>query len=187
MRAARESCRYCQEVKECPPGVCLLVDPKPKRETTVNLQALYAILAETTAEFRKGPEVQHRDVGPLHVTEIHEAPHVDAMPAGLETVDVFFFLVGVRKTEAEKRRDELIELLEAYPEPDRLAAGPSYIEIGGTIGDQGAALRLFGLGQVLGLWKIITPTELGVTGERAREMAGMGYVMITGYRSGTSA
>ena len=53
--------------------------------------------------------------------------------------------------------------------------------IGGYIGDQGAAFQLMALGQVLGLWEVITPSSLGLTGERASMAAGAGYLMISGY------
>ena len=44
-------------------------------------------------------------------------------------------------------------------------AGPSYIELGAWIGDQGLALALMGLGSALGIWGIITPQTLGIEGE----------------------
>ena len=50
------------------------------------------------------------------------------------------------------------------------------------IGDQGAAFELFALGKVLGIWDIITPEKLGATGDMARQMAGAGFIMCTGYR-----
>lgn len=61
---------------------------------------------------------------------------------------------------------------------DRLKVGPSYIELGAWIGDQGLALSLMGLGKILGLWEVITPADLGVTGEKASEMMGLGFVLI---------
>lgn len=103
-------------------------------------------------------------------------------PEGLEMVDVEFMVVGVDKAKAETRRAELRAILDAWPQPERLAGGPSYIEVGGVIGDQGAAFLLFALGKVLGLWGLITPASMGITGPDAREMAGAGFVMITGYR-----
>ena len=79
--------------------------------------------------------------------------------------------------------DELIAILKTYPQPERLAGGPSYIEVGGEIGDQGAAFQLFALGKVLGLWDIITPEKLGITGPEANQMAGMGFVMMSGFKA----
>jgi hypothetical protein len=57
-------------------------------------------------------------------------------------------------------------------------AGPSYIAVGAWIGDQGQALLLFGLGEILRLWKVITPELLGFTGAVADDLAGNGMVMV---------
>lgn len=93
-------------------------------------------------------------------------------------------VIGVDRAKAESYREPLIGLLNAYPDPAQLAGGPSYIHVGGVIGDQGAAFCLFALGQVLGLWTVITPATMGFTGAEARDMAGAGFVMISGYRPG---
>ena len=149
---------------------------------TVNLDKLYEILRETTIQLRKGEEIEERQIGNLHVTEVYAMPHEEEADNGLVKVDCQFIVVGVDKTKAEKSRDELIAILKTYPDPDRLAGGPSYIEVGGEIDDQGAALQLFALGQVLGLWRIITPKTLGIIGVQAEQMAGMGFVMISGFK-----
>lgn len=55
----------------------------------------------------------------------------------------------------------------------------SYLELGGWIGDQGAAMLYMGLGHILGLFDLLTPkTIMGLDGALAMEMAGMGYVSI---------
>lgn len=61
---------------------------------------------------------------------------------------------------------------------ERLLAGPSYIELGAWIGDQGLALALMGLGSALDIWGIITPQTLGIEGEEAKQMMGMGFIMV---------
>ena len=173
---------------------------RPQPGTTDNAQpswdldALYRILGETTVQLRKGavfegsPElVAQAQAGADELTgggvlEIYMMPPVSAAPDTLERVDVEFMVIGVDKARAEIRRAELTALLNAYPEPDQLAGGPSYIAVGATIGDQGAAFQLFALGKALGLWDVITPAKLGFSGAEARQMAGMGWVMITGYR-----
>src|SRR6202012_2479706 len=86
------------------------------------------------------------------------------------------------KARAESHRAELVELLNNYPQAERIAQGPSYIEVGAEIGDQGAAFQLFAMGKVLGLWDVITPEKMGFTGPEADSMAGNGFVMMTGYR-----
>lgn len=151
----------------------------------MNLDRLHEILRRTTRQLRKGDGVETRNSGGVEVAEIYLMPHADiAAEAGFEAVDLEFIVVGVDRAAAEPLKDELVALLESYPEADRLAAGPSYIEVGGELGDQGAALQLFALGKVLGLWDVITPARLGVTGVDARQLAGRGYIMITGFRRG---
>jgi len=59
---------------------------------------------------------------------------------------------------------------------ERLQGGPSYIELGAWIGDQGRAIKLIGLGGALGLWDVITPQTLGVTGDEAGKLMGMGML-----------
>lgn len=100
--------------------------------------------------------------------------------APVHSVDVHFFWVSKR---GEPTAQELRVLLEAeYPDVARLRGGPSYIEIGGVIGDQGLALRLIGLGELVGLWKAITPKTIGAEGEQAAQMAGSGFVMAGGMK-----
>jgi hypothetical protein len=147
----------------------------------MNLDKLYEILRLTTVPLRKGAEIEERESGGIKVIEIYAMPHESESPT-LEKVDLVFLVIGVCKAVAESHKDDLIAILNQWPQPERLASGPSYIEVGGVIGDQGAAFQLFALGQVLGLWKVITPASMGMTGEDARRAAGRGFVMITGYR-----
>lgn len=101
-------------------------------------------------------------------------------PAPAHSVDVHFFWVSAI---GDPTKEDLLRLLEAhYPEMERLRKGPSYIEIGGALGDQGLALRLIGLGQLVGLWTAITPKTLRLTGEAADELAGRGFVMAGGMK-----
>lgn len=163
----------------------------------MDLSKLYGILAETTIQLRKGevlegspnlveaaksddPEALRKAGG--GVLEIYAMPAVAEAPADLEMVDVHFVKIGVDKAKAEARRSDLLALLDDYPDPERLAGGPSYIEVGAAIGDQGAAFQLFALGKALGIWDVITPEMLGATGDQARQMAGSGFIMCTGYR-----
>ena len=140
---------------------------------------LYEILRKTCSQLRKGEVVEHSP----GVTEVYMMPKEDD-PAFAEQVKVnmHFITVAVNKTVAEAERDSLIELLNNWPEPEMLAGGPSYIAVGGVIGDQGAAFELFALGKVLGIWDIITPEVFGIKGEQADQMAGAGYIMCTGYK-----
>ena len=147
----------------------------------MDTKRLYEIIRETTVQLRKGEAVKEHQVGDVHVTEVFAMPHESQVKENVEKVDCHFIVVGVDKTKAEQHRSELIEILKTYPDPDRLAGGPSYIEVGGVIGDQGAAFQLFAIGQVLGFWKVITPETLGFNSEVGSKMAGNGYVMISGF------
>jgi hypothetical protein len=162
----------------------------------MNLKRLYEILGETTAQLRKG-EVIHGT--PELVDAIKAGKEADKLPGGVvtfdmmpheseavpeaEKVDCHFLTIGVDKAAAERHRAELIELLKEYPDPEQLAGGPSYISVGATIGDQGAAFQLFALGKVLKLWDVITPKKLGLEGPMADQAAGSGFVMCTGWRA----
>lgn len=159
----------------------------------MDTKTLYKILAETTVQLRKGevfegtPELvaqarsgakELKGGGVLHV---YAMPSVSEAPDTLVKIDVEFMVIGVDKEKAEAAKADLIKILKTYPQPEQLAAGPSYIAVGAEIGDQGAAFQLFALGAVLGLWEIITPKTLGLEGAEAREAAGHGFVMITGW------
>lgn len=150
----------------------------------MDMKRLYEILHETTQQYRKGDAFQVTRSGPIDVLEVFDMPHEGGAPEDLEMVDVHFMTIGVDKAKAEARKDELIALLRDYPAPLELSVGPSYIAVGATIGDQGAAFCLFALGKALGLWEIITPELLGLTGEEAHEAAGRGFIMMSGWRPG---
>lgn len=155
-------------------------------------QKLLEILADTCGQFRKGPERTDTALGlgggrTLAVTEIYDMPPSSEIPDECEIVDMHFVAVAVNKAKAEKRRGELIALLNDYPEPGQLAGGPSYIGVGGVIGDQGLAFELFALGKVLGIWDVITPATFRMTGAEADRAAGAGYIMCTGYRQKAAA
>lgn len=95
--------------------------------------------------------------------------------APVHSVNVHFFWVSAKN----KPNGEQLSLLlkQEYPDLKRLSGGPSYIELGGVLGDQGIALRLIGLGELVGLWKAITPATLHLEGEAAAQLAGSGFVM----------
>lgn len=152
------------------------------------------LLEATTTIFRKTEEVHQDASGAVHVwsgtSHESEAPPDDE---DRRLVDVHFFVVSVDMREAEHRRDELIAILNEWP-PDpayqpenRLAVGPSYIELGaqvGTMMGQQDALRLMALGHALGIWQLITPQTFlpNIGQEEADQLAGRGFVMISGYR-----
>jgi hypothetical protein len=100
-------------------------------------------------------------------------------PAPAHSVDVHFYWVSAKDNPT---KEELLPLLKEYPDQERLAGGPSYVEMGGMLGSQDLALRLIGLGALVGVWEAITPERLGITGAAAQKAAGYGYVMCSGLR-----
>lgn len=146
------------------------------------MEQLETILAETTQTFRKGSQYTLEGAGDLLVAHEFNYPHVDdADEQKLTLIDTHFVIIGVDVNRAEARRADLLTWLRNYPEPERLAAGISYIEVGGVIGSQGMAFALFALGEALGLWRVVTPERLGITGPQADLLAGKGMVMMTGW------
>lgn len=107
----------------------------------------------------------------------------DPSAAQLEQVDCQFVVVGVNRQQAELHRQEFIEFLESYPDPKRLSDGPTYKHLATIVGDDMTALRVFGLGQTLGLWDVVLPGQLGVDPELADEAADLGMIVTTGYQS----
>lgn len=97
----------------------------------------------------------------------------DREPTG-HSVSVVLFWVSARN---EPKAAELLALLRRhYPDVARLQKGLSYIEIGGVLGGQDAAMRLLGLGELVGLWSVITPATIGFGEEQAMELAESGLV-----------
>ena len=146
----------------------------------MDINKVNQILVNTTQLFRKGEPVVKSNNGGIRVVEIWAMPHQSEASADLEQVDCHFMIIGVNKAKAEEVRDELVLLLYDYP-GSRLAEGLSFIEVGGMLGDQEMAFRLFALGKVLGFWEIITPEFLGVIGSDADELAGSGMIFTSGY------
>lgn len=153
----------------------------------MNTDRLIQILRDTTVQLRKGEAIVESGNEVLHVTEIYAMPHVSEA-VNLEKVDCHFVVIGVDKKKALGYKQEVIQILSDWPGEawgvaiPKLQDGPSYIHAGGVIGDQGLALQLFGLGQVLDIWQIMTPEKFGFSGEQADQMAGSGFVMIDGFK-----
>lgn len=107
-------------------------------------------------------------------------------PAGCEVVDTVFFKVGFDKAKAESHAEELSRIVMESEHAEMWLAGPSYIHVGGWVGDQRDALILIALGQVAGLWQCTTPRDGGLTDdEQVRELAGAGFVYATEFKPKT--
>jgi len=164
----------------------------------MDIERLRQILSETTILLRKGDAVvsdnpklieaiKSGDPDALDnagggVADIYCMPHVNDARTELVRVDCHFIFVGVDKIKSDQYKNEIIGILKTYPQPERLAAGISYIEIGGVLGSQDMAMSLMALGEVLGLWKVISPAFFNMTGPDADRVAGCGFVMTTGFK-----
>lgn len=129
----------------------------------MNFDRLYKILGETVIFVQKGVTQDNQD-------------------SDLAVVNLHFHDAIVSKGKLEEYATELRQIISQWSFRSTLARGPSFIEVGAELGDQGAALQLFAAGQVLGLWKVITPEFLGFEGAEAKNMAGRGMVMISGLK-----
>jgi hypothetical protein len=144
-------------------------------------ERLYEILNQCTVQVRVGDVVKHEKVGALDVTTFDAMPSEADLVDNLKVIDMILLKVGVDPVRAAAVKDEFVGLIE--PLRPMLESGPSYIAIGGELGDQGAAFQFMALGEVLGLWKVVTPRTLGMADDAAaKNAAGIGYVMISGYR-----
>lgn len=158
---------------------------KPGSGRNLNaISALARFVASATQQFRKGPEIVEHDAGSMHVVEVFDMPHEDEAPT--VTVDVGFLTIGFTEHAADKTG--FIGLLKAaLNEPgefhtftvDEFKGGPSYITTGAWIGDQGLALCLYALLEHYELAEVVTPAKIGITGDRARELMGSGFVMFS--------
>jgi hypothetical protein len=148
---------------------------------TTQMHDLQDYVARSTCVYRKGDVVKTEGA----VTTIDAFP---ALPEGLDTaVDCHFVHVSFTEALAELSHREFYDLILSAKEGvfqlmnlSDWAKGPSYIAIGAWIGDQTVALQFMACVHAHGLGNIITPGRLGISGAMADQMAGSGYVMLTG-------
>lgn len=151
----------------------------------MDTKILYKIIKDSTRVFRKGELVEERSEGNLKITEVFGYPHTSEAPRGdnFDVVDMIFVDVVVDKAKAKKHREALIKVLNGYPQPDRLAGGPSYIELAPNFElEQEGALRVMALGKALGMWDILSGKTMGMSDDEAKRMAGTGFLNISGYK-----
>ncbi len=101
-------------------------------------------------------------------------------------VDVFFFRVKLARELTAEEIEELKNLLGSYKgdfaDVDLFDNEEhSYLEVGAWIGDQGMALRLLALGELLKFWRVMQPRMLPIPEELAKRMAGQGMVSLLPY------
>jgi len=124
-----------------------------------------------------------------YIMEVTRCFQSAAPPDSPALIDVHFFQVAIDERLDHDRFNDLLEAAMDSPgefntiNTARMATGPSYIELGAWIGDQGLALRTMAAGQAVGRWDVITPARLGITDEQlAADMAGRGLVMVSGLK-----
>lgn len=146
------------------------------------------LLEATTFVYRKTPAVVEKTAGAVRVTEVWvDTPEISGdnapSPDTHDLVDVHFFVVAINRQAAKDARDDFVALMDELGLPEGSAGAITYIALGGLVGDQGAAMQLMALGQVLGAWEVLTPERIlpGIDPERASEIAGNGGVLTTGY------
>jgi hypothetical protein len=150
------------------------------------MRELIAYIDAATQVFRRGEVVTKSQAGPLTVVSIEDYP---AKPIDRELVDVHFFSVGFTEAAPTWSHRRFFDYLVNNPigeftnmVREQWEGGPSYITVGGWIGSQELALRLFALGQAHQIWTVVTPERLGFTGADADRMAGNGLVMSAGFK-----
>lgn len=110
--------------------------------------------------------------------DVKEGPEIN--PA--HSADMMFFKVHAAPGADKARLEELVHS-SVYADVNVMDGNEhSYLELGGWIGDQGLALQLMGLGNLLGLWDLLTPRtmlgDLGLPEASLMAMAGQGLLTI---------
>lgn len=142
-------------------------------EKTYNL---VTIINECTKTFRKGTEFTTDESGAVHVWLMD---HFSTADERFKLVDLHFHYVGVDETMAKFYRVEFIQAVVPLFGELINKREVGYIELGAIIGSQDAAFLVFAVGEVLGLWQILSPSRMGFTGEIGDQLAGQGYITIT--------
>lgn len=146
------------------------------------VRLLAKIVREHTVVYRKGDIVKTNVVNGMRVVSIDAFPEA---PYHGTLVDLHFVEVGFTEASADKQGflDALTAAIPTDGEFTNLSlrdfeGGPSYITIGGWIGDQTLALQFMALCQFNEIGEVITPATLGIEGEQADLLAGRGMVMM---------
>lgn len=153
--------------------------------TITDIHALAHHVEVATVVYRKGEVIRVQQEGPVTVVTVDAFP---TRPELAKTIDCHFVSVGFTEEAASLSHrefyDSVLACCEGTFQQMRLsdwATGPSYIAIGAWIGDQTLALAFMALGELHGLWHVITPATLHVTDPgKANALAGIGYVMVSG-------
>lgn len=150
------------------------------------IKELAALVRQSTIVFRKGDVITVEEKGDLRVISIDNFPPI---PSHGEWIDCHFVGVGFTEMAADKEQFAGI-LSKALDSPgcygpmpaETLEGGPSYINVGGWIGDQTLAFQLMALMEHYGMGEVVTPAKLHITGEQADQLAGGGMIYIAKFK-----
>ncbi len=118
-----------------------------------------------------------------------DSPAKKFQPDG-HTADVQFFKVALKNSmstdvDRETIKKNFIQLIKnhkgIYKDIDLFDGNEyNFVDIGAWVGNQGIALELMGMGELLGMWKVVTPDRLAPEfSEETRYMlARAGYISI---------
>lgn len=100
----------------------------------------------------------------------------DKQPQG-HTVNLTFFKVSLK---GDPKPEEFKALVEKVVPNVFDGEEHNYMNLGGELGDQGAALILIGMGKLLGVWEALTPDTIMsfLPQETKMKMAGQGMVSL---------
>jgi hypothetical protein len=143
--------------------------------TLSDIQRLNKIIAQTTACITKDAK---------EMTENELGGRTNQMLEAFSPFDVHFFIVQVLRDKADQSKQEIIKILQGNLESEyakfEYGAEVGYIHMGAVLGSQESALRLFGLGEYLGLWTVLHPKRMlpFLSDEEANNIAGIGMVTV---------
>ncbi|MDA2921889.1 hypothetical protein MYX07_01340, partial [Patescibacteria group bacterium AH-259-L07] len=163
----------------------------------MELKRLYEILSEITETARPGEDAGNKKRSSLEkqkdlMLKAHglkkvrgkfiqrpAKPDVFEVEEGVIRVDCHYHIIDVDKAKAEKYYDKIITAIRTHIPQEDFDPDLDYKVAGKKIGGTSPAFRLFAVGHVLGLWRIVTPKTLGITNpQEADQMADAGLIMV---------
>lgn len=121
----------------------------------------------------------------MRTTDVFKPGELEVVPDNYRILDFDLeSLFGVDTSEADGVRDEFLEILASYPKHEKLEKGQSYTEFSRDFPlDCEMCLRAFALGEVLGVWRVVTPSRTGCIDRSAAHARAMnGFINVEGYR-----
>src|SRR5271157_398943 len=138
----------------------------------MNIDRIVEILGACGATLCRNGRICKKEYTTLNTSEM---PLALEMPTNLEQVDCHFITVAVDKEVASRYADELRMHVAEWPNGFYREIG--WVEASFWLRSQDSAFRLFGVGQVLGWWRVATPASVQLTGDRADSAAGGGMIL----------